>query len=92
MLLNFDSAVETCLHERTAILNAYLLPENDNAMLYAEITPVNTFRIVLDQYFGVDLPLLDDRIYFSTWDQLYLFEDITDQIEDHCDFIPEVGY
>jgi len=85
MLLNFDSAAETCLWERTAILNAYLLPEYDGAALYAEITPINTFRIVLDQYFGVDLPLLDDRIYFSTWDQLYQFEDITDRIEDRCD-------
>jgi hypothetical protein len=48
------------------ILNAYYLPGSDQErVLYPSITPVNTFRVVLDGYFGMDLPLLEDRSYFA---------------------------
>jgi len=42
------------------ILNAYYLPEGGNRKLYPSITPVNSFRVVLDYYFGADLGLLED--------------------------------
>ena len=34
-------------------------------MLYSKITPVNTFRLILDTYFGSDYGLLEDVSYFS---------------------------
>ncbi len=46
------------------ILNAYYLPAVE-ARLYPSITPVNTFRVILSTYFGQNLPLLDDKSYFS---------------------------
>ena len=47
-------------------LNAYFLPGVDTSkVLYPSITPVNTFRVILDQYFGQNLPLLEDRSYFG---------------------------
>jgi len=48
------------------ILNAYYLPglEQDR-ILYPSISPVNTFRVVLGGYFGLDLPLLEDKSYFA---------------------------
>jgi hypothetical protein len=64
---------EPGLHERLGILNAYLLPGIDPALIYPTITPVNSFRLVVNQYFGADLPLLPDRSFYSTWDQPYRF-------------------
>jgi hypothetical protein len=48
------------------ILNAYSLPgvPMDEA-LYPAISPVNSFRVVLNRYFGSNLPLLEDRSYFA---------------------------
>lgn len=55
------------------ILNAYYLPDHHN-LLYPSISPVNTFRLVLNEYFGADLPLLDDRNYNSPDVQPYNYE------------------
>lgn len=85
LLLSMNSMNETCLRERTSILNAFYLPENGDLNLYETITPVNSFRIILNHYFGVELPLLEDNIYYSTWDQLYQFEDVTNKLEEKCE-------
>jgi len=55
------------------ILNAYYLPDGGAARLYPTITPVNTFRVVFDQYFGATLGLLPDASY-ELGDQLYDFK------------------
>ncbi len=48
------------------ILNVYYLPGLDvQKVLYPSISPVNTFRVVLDGYFGMNLPLLEDNSYFA---------------------------
>lgn len=75
---------ETCQRERGSILNAYYFPDQNYANLYPGITPVNTFRVVLNQYFGASLPMLDDRAYFSYWDDPYNFVDVTDQMDTSC--------
>jgi Sulfatase len=49
---------------RMPILNAYYLPKGE-ALLYPSISPVNTFRVVLDAYFCQSLPLLEDISRFS---------------------------
>jgi hypothetical protein len=54
---------------RLGILNAYYLPEIENGdttggwqeILYPSITPVNTFRLIFDQYFGGTYGLLEDK-------------------------------
>jgi hypothetical protein len=56
--------------DRVSILNAYYLPGHEN-LLYATITPVNTFRVVLDAYFGQNLPLLPDVSRYSTYQDPY---------------------
>ncbi len=43
------------------ILNAYLLPNQDNAQLYPSISPVNSFRVVFNSYFGTKLDFLPDE-------------------------------
>jgi hypothetical protein len=45
------------------ILNAYLLPAGGAESLYPTITPANSFRIVLNHYFGAKLERLPDRSY-----------------------------
>jgi len=49
------------LRARFGILNAYYLPGVDTSVLYPTITPVNSFRIVLNLYFDTNLELLPDR-------------------------------
>ncbi|MHC1783409.1 MAG: hypothetical protein AB9891_11770 [Anaerolineaceae bacterium] len=50
---------------RMEILNAYYLPNGGSELIYPEITPVNTFRVILNKYFGQNLPLIKDVSYFS---------------------------
>ena len=50
---------------RMEILNAYFLPDGGGELIYPTITPVNTFRVVLDRYFGGNFGLLEDKSYFS---------------------------
>ena len=59
-LLNIDKS------NRLGILNAYYLPRNPSggnpaAQLYSTITPVNTFRMIFDQYFNGNYGLLEDK-------------------------------
>jgi hypothetical protein len=46
------------------ILNAYYLPGH-NSVLFPSISPVNTFRLILNTYLGADYPLLKDISYDS---------------------------
>jgi hypothetical protein len=83
--LNWDFMEENCFKERMSILNAYYLPDVPEGRLYDSISPVNSFRVILNTYFQTELGLLDDRSYFSLWNSLYQLEDITDQL-DSCNF------
>jgi hypothetical protein len=67
-------------NKRMWILNAYYLPGH-NDKLYSTITPVNTFRLILDTYFGGDYPLLKDVSYFSPVPKLYQFSEIPNTCE-----------
>jgi hypothetical protein len=49
---------------RLTILNAYFLPGGGEKALYPSITPVNTFRVIFDTYFGSQLGLLNDASYY----------------------------
>ena len=68
--------VETNAEDRLAILNAYYLPDNGSQNLYESITPVNTFRLIFNTYFGGHYELLEDTSYFSTYHQPYKFTPI----------------
>lgn len=65
---------EACyLKENLAVLNAYRLPGDGQALLYPEISPVNTFRLIFKHYFGADLDLLEDRSAWCAWWRPYVF-------------------
>ncbi len=69
------------LKERMSILNAYYLPGYNHEQLYDEITPVNTFRIIFNQYFGTEYELLKDQSYFSTMKRPYKFINVSDRMD-----------
>ena len=62
-------------NRRMWILNAYYLPGHEDA-LYPTITPVNTFRLVFNKYFGGKYDMLKDVSYFSPVPKLYDFSEI----------------
>jgi hypothetical protein len=62
-------------NKRMWILNAYYLPEHTDK-LYPTISPVNTFRLIFDEYFGGNYNLLEDISYFSPVPKLYEFSEI----------------
>ncbi|MBN2548628.1 MAG: hypothetical protein JXB15_05705 [Anaerolineales bacterium] len=80
-LLNWDDVNKTCLKERMSIFNAYYLPGEGEKHLYPAITPVNSFRIILNTYFNAGLSLLEDRSYFSLWETPYQLIDVSDSVD-----------
>lgn len=77
--LDWYSMENTCYKERASILNAYYFPDQNYELLYPSISPVNTFRVIFNQYFGTQYERLDDRSYYSYWDYPYQFHDVTGQ-------------
>lgn len=61
------------------ILNAYYLPAGGSDALYPSITPVNSFRLILDTYFGSDLGLLPDKSYYADRVRLYDLVELPDR-------------
>lgn len=57
--------------ERYSIFAAYYLPGEGAGKMYATVTPVNTFRVIFDAYFGMQLGLLPDVSYSSLGSQVY---------------------
>jgi hypothetical protein len=80
LLLDTHDVHHTDLHERMSILSAYYFPGGRYEGLYDSISPVNSFRVVLNTFFGANLPLLPDQSYFSTWSDPYEFIDVTDKV------------
>ncbi len=78
----WSEANDVELGRKLRILNAYYLPGLRDDPVYAGITPVNTFRMILDAYFGADLPLLPDRTYiYADFDHPYRFMDVTQRLQ-----------
>jgi hypothetical protein len=70
------------LREKMRILNALYLPGQEPAPLHRSMTPVNTFRIIFNRYFGTDLPLLPDRNYVFVDDEhLFTFKEVTQEVQ-----------
>lgn len=49
------------VEETFTIQNNYYFPDQNYEELYQSITPVNSFRIILNKYFNQDLPILEDK-------------------------------
>jgi hypothetical protein len=60
------------IRARCRILNAYYLPGVNKDVLYDSISPVNTFRLIFNLYFGTRLELLKDRTYITESNKIYI--------------------
>ncbi len=80
--LDWQDPKRTVMKERMSILNAYYIPNEENIGLYEDISPVNSFRLILNRYFDMSLPLLEDESYFSTMSRPYDFIRVTEMIEE----------
>lgn len=50
---------------RMSILNAFYLPRKESKGIRPPGSPVNTFRFILNSYFGYQLPMLEEDCYYS---------------------------
>jgi len=81
-LTDFRSPTSTCLKERFSTFAAYYLPGVDKSAVPDDITPVNLFRVIFNEYFDTDLPLLDRKHYFSNGiTKIYNETDVTSQVD-----------
>lgn len=76
MLMGWKGADNARFSESFPILNSYYLPGVKDAPLYESISPVNTFRVVFNGYFGSNYKLLRDRCFYSTRDKRDKFREI----------------
>jgi len=61
--LDRDDPTRRGIEVRSAILNAIYFSDGAYDQLYPSLTPVNTFRIVFNHWFGTHYPLLQDRVF-----------------------------
>ena len=75
---NWHNKNDESMTERMSIFNAYYLPDQNTDLIYDSITPVNSFRLILNTYFNANYELLEDKSYFSNYIQPYNFTDVTE--------------
>jgi Sulfatase len=76
-----DEVLKGNMKEQHAILNAYYFPGGKYDLLYPSVSPVNSFRIVLNTYFDGKYELLPDKNYFIPHARPYDFMDVTDRVK-----------
>ncbi len=76
--LHWGSLDKTLPAERFSMLNAYYFPDQDYSRLYPSISPINSFRVILNQFFNGDYTLLPDRHYYSPWSYPFDFTEVKD--------------
>ena len=80
--INWNEPTEDMIKQGLNNLNAYYFPNEKKNKLYNNISPVNTFRIIFNEYFDSDFELLDDRYYWIKSDKKpYDVKDVTEIID-----------
>ena len=83
--ISFDSVDVGCLKERFSALGAYYLPGKEPGLIPQDMTAVNIFRIVLNEYFGADLSLLENYQYFTKGNYLFAgMQEVTGRVQRGC--------
>lgn len=81
--LDWKSVPDTDLKERFGILMAAYLPGEPAVDLSEAFSPVNTFRLVFDVYFGADMRPLEHRSFYTFQSLPFRYIDVTDPQEPH---------
>ena len=74
---NWLNPTNEMIKERTDSINFIFLPKNTTNIFSESITPVNTFPILFNHYFGTNFKILEDKIYFAK-DGSYNLKDVTE--------------
>lgn len=83
---DFARPERTCNEERFGAFAAYYLPGMDPALIPPNITPVNLFRVVFNEYFGTGFTLLPDKQYsYTSAVDIYDTTDVTATVDVACD-------
>ena len=77
----WEQASEAEFRQKLGILNAYYFPDADKSVLYPSITPVNSFRLAFNLYFGTNYDLLPDESYLSNYKYPYDFVPFPPEVE-----------
>jgi hypothetical protein len=64
LYLDREKPTKQGIEVRSAIFNAIYFSDGIYDGVYSSMTPVNTFRVVLNHWFGTAYPLLPDKVYF----------------------------
>jgi len=75
--VDWNNPTNEMLKQRLSNLSAYHMHKGQE-ILYDTITPVNSFRIMFNSNFNGNFELLEDKVYWSTYDKPYKFEDVTE--------------
>jgi hypothetical protein len=71
---------KSMMSQRLSILNAYYTPEISEEQFYENITPVNSFRIIFNEYFSGNYKILEDRNYWNHGRAPWDFHDVTETV------------
>jgi len=63
---------------------AHYFPQNEHDLDLKTVTPVNTFRLIFNNYFDGEYELLDNIAYTSKAGEHIKFRDVTDILRDFC--------
>jgi len=74
---DWDNPSEDLIIERMSNLNAIYFPNGNYEAFSEYITPVNSFRIIFNEFFDANYVLLEDNMYWSTGSKPYAHNDVT---------------
>ncbi|UJW85094.1 sulfatase-like hydrolase/transferase [Devosia sp. SL43] len=78
------------LREKMATLSAIRMPGVDPEIIESDFTPVNTFRILLSEVFGVEMPKLERQAYvFHNDGALYDFSPVLPALESESEAVAQ---
>lgn len=79
------SSESSCLKARFSAFGAYYLAGMERKDLPQDLTPVNLFRIIFNEYFGANLELLENHQFYTKGDSMFAgLHEVTQQVKDTC--------
>lgn len=77
-----DGSTDEKIRQRMTILNSMHLPGEIEFIPYDGITPVNSFRLIFNNYFDTNYEFLPDKSYFGNHENPYDLKDVTEILQE----------
>ena len=86
MLTDYSESTNSCMRERFSNFAAFFLPGRETNEMPADISSVNIFRVIFNQYFDTKYELLENEYYYPGGPSyIYRFEDVAERLDDKCE-------